>query len=494
MISSLTLIALIADMPPRKAPAARRGRPSVARRGRGVVQDRGQTEPAMATSTAESVTPPTPGVRTSEPPPPQPAMEIRELRETVQMLAQIVAQQAQRQEADRQTAGRQEAEGSQPVRRESSQIRDFLACEPPEFFGTRPADDPQEFIRQMQRTLRVIGASETASVELASYRLRGVAANWFESWRLSRGVGAGLARWDEFSEAFLAHFLPPETRRAREDRFLSLRQRGRSIQEYSMEFDTLALYAPAQVARMADRVHRYISGLDSYYEDGCMLLAAQPGMDIARVQAYAQGMEDRRRRRQGGRIDDGNQPKRARSSGHLGGFQDRPPQQQLSIRPPQQAQSVPQWFPDGSSGATDQIEMGPRSGVAGSQLSRGSGSAMRPPRPPCPYCGVRHRGECRHVTGACFACGGQDHQVRDCPARSGTSRFSQPTGSADVSSSASVAMRPIGRGASVSTGRGRGREGTSGSGGPINRIYALTSRQVQEVPPHDIPGTLFDYL
>lgn len=278
---------LIAVMPPRKAPATRRSRPPATGWGRTGARTRGQAGPWAATPAAGSVTPPAPEVQAPVPPTPQPVVEDRQLRETFQLLAQIVAQQAHRQEAG----------SSQPARRESSRIRDFLACDPPEFSGTGPNDDPQEFVRQVQRTLRVIGASETESVKLASYRLRGIAANWYDSWRLAQGQRSRPALWEEFSEAFLAHFLPPEVRCAREDRFLSLRQRGRSIREYSMEFDTLAPYAPSNVTRMEDRVHRYIVELDPYYLDGCMILAAQPGMDIARVQAYAQSMEDHRRLR-----------------------------------------------------------------------------------------------------------------------------------------------------------------------------------------------------
>ena len=64
---------------------------------------------------------------------------------------------------------------------DSLRARDFLSCSPPEFFGSRSQDDPQEFIRQMQRTLRIIKASETESVELVMYHLRDVAINWYES-------------------------------------------------------------------------------------------------------------------------------------------------------------------------------------------------------------------------------------------------------------------------------------------------------------------------
>ena len=84
-------------------------------------------------------------------------------------------------------------------------------------------------------------------------------------------------------------------KRARVDRFLRLKQNGRSVREYSLEFDSLATHAPTIVADMADKVHRYVMGLDRYLIDGCMAVTLQPGMDIARAQAYAQGVEDRHR-------------------------------------------------------------------------------------------------------------------------------------------------------------------------------------------------------
>ncbi|XP_055806900.1 uncharacterized protein LOC129875638 [Solanum dulcamara] len=99
----------------------------------------------------------------------------------------------------------------------------------------------------MQRSLRLIRASETESVELASHRLRHVAINWYESWELSRGEGA-----------------PP-----------TLRQRGRSVREYSLEFDSLARYAPTIVADMEDRMYRYVIGLDRYLVDSYMAMASQ---------------------------------------------------------------------------------------------------------------------------------------------------------------------------------------------------------------------------
>ncbi|XP_059291074.1 uncharacterized protein LOC132044598 [Lycium ferocissimum] len=241
---------------------------------------------------------------------------------------------------------------------------------------------------RMQRTLRIIKASETESVELASYRLRDVAVNWYESWELSRGEGAPPAVWDEFVEAFLSHFLPPEMRRTRVDRFLHLRQSGRSVLEYSLEFDSLARYAPTIVADMADRVHRYVMGLDRYLIDGCMAVALQPGMDIARVQAYAQGVEDRHRGRQPDRDHDRGQHKRARSAGYPGEFRGRQPQQHIRYSS-QPARSAPPQFTGRRFDSTGYSGAGQSSKASGSQMNRGS-SQSRPPLPRCSRCGRPH--------------------------------------------------------------------------------------------------------
>ncbi|XP_055806890.1 uncharacterized protein LOC129875624 [Solanum dulcamara] len=237
-------------------------------------------------------------------------------------------------------------------------------------------------------------------------------------------------------------------RQARVDRFLQLRQNGRSIRDYSLEFDSLARHAPAIVADMADRVHRYVMGLDRYLIDNCMAMASQPGMDISRVQAYAQGVEDRHRGRQPDRDHDRGQRSRFDSTGYSGS--------------------------------------GQSSRVSSSQINRGSRQS-RPPLPRCPRCGRSHFGECRFSTGACFTCGRQGHIMRECPFRGNLSGAAQSTGSV-VGSSSSVAMRPVGQGIQITAGHGRGRGGSFSSSGPSNRIYALASRQDQKASPNVVTG------
>ena len=63
-------------------------------------------------------------------------MESGEIRDALQLLTQLVAHQAQQQEAG----------SSRSARREGVRVRDFLAYGPPEFSGSKVTKDPQEFI------------------------------------------------------------------------------------------------------------------------------------------------------------------------------------------------------------------------------------------------------------------------------------------------------------------------------------------------------------
>ena len=234
-------------------------------------------------------------------------------------------------------------------------------------------------------------------------------------------------------------------------------------------------------------MHRYVMGLDPYLVDCCMAMAAQTGMDIARLQAYAQGVEDRHKedQSQSGREYDRRRPKRARSAGYSGDSRGGWPQQQSGRFPPPSgrgAQSAGRRFDDaGPSGPSQDFR------ASGPQMSRGSGQS-RPPMPRCTYCGKPHPGECYRATGACYFCGSPDHIVRECPFKGGSGGSAQPTGSVAGSSSPSVAPRPTGRGMPAPAGRGRGRGGAPSSSGPSNRVYALTSRQGPDASPNADQG------
>ncbi|XP_070032621.1 uncharacterized protein [Nicotiana tomentosiformis] len=185
------------------------------------------------------------------PPVPQPDEHVLEMRDVIQLLTRLMVAQARHQEVGIGHADRAI----------NARVHDFNNLDPPVFTEADPNEDPQVFLDRMQRTLRVMKATVTESFELASYRLRDVTVNWYESWELSRGEDALPTVCQEFTEAFLRHYLPPDLRQARVDRFLTLRQGNMSVREYNVQFDSLARYAPPIAANMEDWVQWFMMGL-----------------------------------------------------------------------------------------------------------------------------------------------------------------------------------------------------------------------------------------
>nr|XP_033510849.1 uncharacterized protein LOC117275651 [Nicotiana tomentosiformis] len=152
-------------------------------------------------------------------------------------------------------------------------------------------EDPQNSIDMMQRTLRVMHTSDIELVELASYRLWDDAVQCYETWELSRGTNATPTVWELFSCAFLHHYLPAKIRQARVNRFLAPKQGNMSVREYSLQFDSLARYAPSIVAELSDRVHRFVVGFGPHLINECFTTSLLYGMNIYRILAYAQNLE-----------------------------------------------------------------------------------------------------------------------------------------------------------------------------------------------------------
>ncbi|XP_070046768.1 uncharacterized protein [Nicotiana tomentosiformis] len=156
----------------------------------------------------------------------------------------------------------------------------------------------------MQQILPIMHATDTESAELASYRLRDVAVNWYETWEQARGPLAPLVGWREFYEAFLQQYLPIELRRGKQDRFLRLEQGNVSVWEYNMQFNSLAKYAPLVVAETSDRVHQFVGGLGPHLINECTTSSLSLNMDITHIQAYEQSLEDQKSQQRAAREHD----------------------------------------------------------------------------------------------------------------------------------------------------------------------------------------------
>ena len=62
-----------------------------------------------------------------------------------------------------------------------------------------------------------------------------------------------------FKKTFLDRFFHKEIREAKVVEFINLRQRGRSVHEYSLEFIKLSKYAPFFVSDPRDQMSRFVT-------------------------------------------------------------------------------------------------------------------------------------------------------------------------------------------------------------------------------------------
>ncbi|XP_070054146.1 uncharacterized protein [Nicotiana tomentosiformis] len=149
-------------------------------------------------------------------------------------------------------------------------------------------------------------------------------------------------------------------------------------------------------------------------------------MDIYRIQAYAQGVKERKQKQRMDREHDRAQNKRARSSGPSGEFRGGQRQQYLRYLAHLSA-SVPPQVGGKRFDRSIYSGSGQNFRASGSQY-RGESSQMRSPLPRCAQCGKQHVGQYHIGLGVCYTCGYPGHVMRDCPTR-GDASIAPPAGS-----------------------------------------------------------------
>ncbi|XP_070032518.1 uncharacterized protein [Nicotiana tomentosiformis] len=351
-------------------------------------------------------------------PAPSPGISDRDLRGAIQMLTQLVASQAQRSNV---------APTSFSLQGDSfgSRVNRFLQLDPLVFIGTDPGADPQDFIDEMHKTLRVMRATEMEGVELASYRLNGVAYSWFE-------------------------FLLAEIKAARAVEFETLKQGIKNVWEYHVEFVRLSKYVVHMMPTMEARVRRFVQGLSPLVINEAATTSLNSDMNYGRMVVFAKATEAQKLKL---RMEH-ESSSRARSAGNLGN----------SFGGGRLA------FRGGSSGPSQSYAQSsasaPPSGHG--QGSRGShhhgrlgGQFQQQYKVPCPKCGRRHSGVCYLGMLVCYGCEMRGHIQRECRvsrqgAGRGTAQSSSPT--ATISSAP-----PPARGSLAPTGCGTARGGAQSS-------------------------------
>ncbi|XP_033511183.1 uncharacterized protein [Nicotiana tomentosiformis] len=202
-----------------------------------------------------------------------PSVSDGDLRGAIQMFTQIVASQAQRLNATPTFSSHQ----GDFV---SSRVNQFLQLEPPVFTGTKPEEDPQAFNDEMYKTLRMMRATETEVVELASYHLKEVVYSW-------------AARAVEFE---------------------NLKQGSMSLCDYHIRFPDLSKDAGYMLPMMEARVRRFVQGLSPLVINEAATTALNSDVNYGKMVAFSQATKTRKLKARMERDDN----KKARSVGSFG--------------------------------------------------------------------------------------------------------------------------------------------------------------------------------
>jgi hypothetical protein len=100
----------------------------------------------------------------------------------------------------------------------------------------------------------------------ATQQLRGDASAWWANYTAARPADYQVP-WAEFHDAFCAYYIPAGVMRKKRQEFTDLKQGGRSVHDYSKQFNHLAQYAPDQVDTDAKKKDRFMIGLSTKLQE-----------------------------------------------------------------------------------------------------------------------------------------------------------------------------------------------------------------------------------
>ena len=262
----------------------------------------------------------------------------------------------------------------------ASRIRDFTRMNPPEYYGSKANEDPQDFIEEIFKIVDIMGVSPTEKAELAAYQLKGIAQIWFNQWKASRLGDDGPITWGEFKRAFLDHYFPMELREAKMREFLNLKQGGMSVRDYALRFSKLSKYAPSMMEDPRVKMGQFVSGLGEMVGSEGQSALLHTEMDLSRLMTYVEQVEDRKLRER--RMRDLKRPRFDSGGFNKGG--------------------------NGGNQGGGQRANFPNQGKGKQKLNHDQGV------PPCPKCGKSHKGACLLGSDVCYKCGKAGHFARDC--------------------------------------------------------------------------------
>lgn len=277
----------------------------------------------------------------------------------------------------------------------ASAFKAFKSIQPPEFKGFGEPVEARSWLKEMEKSFKIIGVEEGQKTVFATYLLKGEANHWWESKEAMEP--AGVVTWERFTELFLEKYFPEHMENRMEIRFLELKQNNKTVAEYEKEFTELSRFVPHFVDTDKKKARRFQHGLKSWI---------QTKVAAFELDVYAKVVNKAEIIEAGSNFNPREDEGKKRKAESWGGNQTKGSYQNQNNKR--------SGFQHGRSVGFNRTE-GAGSVQEGQQRSVSQFSQSQPQLSECEVCGKKHAGVCMRTSMRCFNCGQEGHQVKNCP-------------------------------------------------------------------------------
>jgi hypothetical protein len=201
-------------------------------------------------------------VNGNPPPPPSLAQAIASILESrdeqTELLRQLVAN------STRGGNGSRNAPAPAPTT-----YSDFAATHLPLFTEAGEPLEADHWLRVVESKFRLLCCTEVQKTLFAAQQLQGDASVWWANYTATHPADYHVL-WAEFCNAFRAYYIPTGMMRKKRQEFMDLKQGGRSMHDYSKQFNHLAQYVPDQVDT-DEKKDRFMIGLSTKLQERMVL-------------------------------------------------------------------------------------------------------------------------------------------------------------------------------------------------------------------------------
>jgi hypothetical protein len=142
------------------------------------------------------------------------------------------------------------------------------------FTATHPllcieAGEPLEadhWLQVMESKFMLLCCTEVQKTLFATQQLWGDTSAWWANYTATRPMNYHVS-WAEFHNAFHAYYIPAGVMRKKRQEFMDLKQGGRSVHDYSKQFNHLAQYTLDQADTDEKKKDRFMIGLSTKLQE-----------------------------------------------------------------------------------------------------------------------------------------------------------------------------------------------------------------------------------